>query len=134
MLEDLKLKQRDSPFSVPLSPKAEQRPLTIESPQPRYAINWDAIDVEPKGASVVPISKAMLATQTNVVDPLPVMLQATTAPVAIPKPKERPLRGSAALPRRAPIPRWDLDTAKKGSMNDEVGLFYGNSISRLRCT
>ncbi|CAA7260492.1 unnamed protein product [Cyclocybe aegerita] len=45
---------------------------------------------------------------------------AASGPIPIPKHKQAPLRGSAKLPRRPPIPRWDVDNSAQGKINKSL--------------
>ncbi|KAJ3506340.1 hypothetical protein NLJ89_g6924 [Agrocybe chaxingu] len=43
-----------------------------------------------------------------------------SGPLPVPKIKQAPLRGSAKLPRRPPIPRWDVDNSVQGKINKSL--------------
>lgn len=61
-----------------------------------------------------------------------VATRAPSTPTPVQRPKEKPLRGYARLPRRPPLPRWDLsDPSVYRNALEEPCSLYGSVPSKL---
>ncbi|KAF8161399.1 hypothetical protein B0H34DRAFT_796197 [Crassisporium funariophilum] len=116
------------------SAKPTHEPLILHSPQPSHLIDLKRFGKDADMNVSSPDRKGA-ANPKELFGEIKADENAGSEPISIPRPKGKALRGNNKLPRRPPIPQWDLDyefTSRKG--RGELQYHLGPTTHRVNLT